>query len=73
MPLGDSHLGVPQRLKRSKRPMGFTGKEVVELLPSRKGLTPLPTREEVRDQRGPAHRVIAPSECLLVSSALSCL
>ena len=42
MPLADSHMAIPQRLKRRKRPLGLAGKGLVELLPSGKGLTPFP-------------------------------
>ena len=70
MPLVDSHMAIPQRLQRRKRPVGLSGKGLVELLLSGRGLTPFPLQG---GGRGPAHRVIAPSECLLVSSTLSCL
>ena len=36
MPLVDSHMAIPQRLKRRKRPVGLAGKGLVELLLSGK-------------------------------------
>ena len=59
MPLVDSHMAIPQRLQRRKRPVGLSGKGLVELLLSGRGLTPFPLQG---GGWGP-ERTSPPSDC----------